>query len=103
MAQPVWLRLNSLAEFFGPETRKARPGGCAFSVFDFYTYYIKLLWVNRHKYRLYFCLRMSQLREIEGVWGLDKVFHRKSQNPHFSRKKRARNGAADLSSFEAYP
>jgi|SRR5271154_2261196 hypothetical protein len=68
----------SLTEMSGPKTRKARPGGCALSFLKLYIYYIKLRGAKRHEYRIYFCLRMSQLREMERVWGLDKILHKTS-------------------------
>jgi|SRR5579859_1575794 len=62
-----------------PETQKARPGGCAFLVFVFYIYYIKLGRVKWYEYWIYFCLRMNGLGEKEGDGGLDKVLHRERE------------------------
>ena len=59
-----------------PKNTKSAARRLRFLFSSFYIYFIKLRRVKYHEYGIYFCLRMSQLREMEGVWGLDKVLPR---------------------------
>ncbi len=56
------------------ETRKARPGGCAFFILDLYIYYIKLGRVTWTWIRLYFSCGMCELRGLGGCRGLDRFW-----------------------------
>lgn len=48
-----------------PETRKARPGGCAFFISCFYIYFIKLEGVKWYERGVYFSLQMCGLAGMQ--------------------------------------
>lgn len=68
MAAPAY----SLAEIW-PKNTKSAAQRLRFLFSSFYICFIKLRRVKYHEYGIYFCLRMSRLREMEGVLGLDKI------------------------------